>query len=297
MKSFKQALNEFIEITQDSNGTTVGKLFLNSGIKKFSFLSDFTFNRDSYTTSTGTNKQYYTVPYNVEKLEYIHVWYNNLWYAPIKIDDNNKWRLLNQTTVYSTTPQYWYVDERTKEVGVYPIFADSDGTLKMGFTKKKIDYTDSEYSTGSVAVSAGSTLFIGTGTSWGSNHIGRYLQIGAEDNSADGFWFEIDSVSMGTILTTKESVPATISGGSYTISEPIPFPNGFEDLPLNYALDRYYQYRQDITQAKEYRTTWTEMQKDLENRDMKTTAGIVKSQKRISKIDPNRNSWAIEITE
>ena len=109
---------------------------------------------------------------------------------------------------------------------------------------------------------------------------GRYIKLANTNTEIDGFWFEILSVGSTGALYVREPSPNLTSGTSHTyvISELIPIPDGFEDLPLWYALDRYYQMKEKPNLAKEYERFWRDGLGDLTGRDSRSVTGIVEKE-------------------
>lgn len=298
MKPFNSLIQDFQTLNDDTSSGTVGRMLLNLGIKKSLGLADWSFFKDTKNYSTGTSVQDYDYPHNANKIDYVHSWYGNRWYTPLEIREEERWRQITSVSVTSSIPQFWHISDETKKVSVYPSAADSKGTVKVGFTKKIIDFGASDYSTGSIAVSSGSLVFTGSGgASWGSIHIGRYLQIGSTTTLADGYWFEIGNVITTTSLTAKELSPSTFTAGSgtYKIVEMSPFPDGFEEIPLYFSLEKYYQIKRQPVLAREWERMYKESIESLLKRDGKTINDLVIRQDDILIYDVNENPWDMEI--
>lgn len=78
----------------------------------------------------------------------------------------------------------------------------------------KVHGSDS-YTTGTIAVSNGSTSVVGTGTSWTAGMAGRSILL-------KDFWYTISSVTDSTHLVVTDSyTSSTIAGYSYAIANPI----------------------------------------------------------------------------
>ena len=298
MKTFTESLADFKTITNDTStgNDTLGKTLLNIGSKKFLAMSNWSFNKDSKTYSTGTSVQYLDPPYDAAKIENVFAWYGGRWYTPRQVKSEARWTRINATEITSSIPQFWYVSNRTGQIGLFPISADSEGTVKVGFTKKIRDFSVSDYSTGSISASAGGTIFTITVGTWNTKMAGRYIQVGSTSTIIDDFWFRITDASAGTIVV-EPSIPVavTTSSGTYRISEMIPFPDGFEDLPLYFSLERYYQTKEQPTLAREWKANADELLNSLFSRDRKTGDGIIEPESDIMGYDPNRSPWGIEI--
>lgn len=293
-KTYNALVDDFITLSNDSSGSATGKTLINFGIRKFLGLSDWTFNKSTKTYSTGTSQQSYDPPYNMLKADWVSAWYGGRWYVPAEIKDGKTWQIINSVgNVTSSIPIYWFVSNTSHKISLYPASVDSKGTVKVGFTKKIRDYSASDYSTGSVTALSAGTVFSGIGTSWGSIMAGRYIKMSATDTAVDGFWFEILSVGSTGSLWVREPLPNAATNAAYTISEMMPFPDGHEDLPLWYALDRYYQMKEKPTLAREYERMWKEDSVDLLRRDSRSVTGLITQQGEVEQPDVNRDSWFI----
>lgn len=294
-KSYLQLATDFTTLSNDASTSnlTLGKSLINIGIRKVLGLSDWTFMKDSKSISSGTSVQDYDPPYNMYKLEYVNVWYGNVWYVPKEVKDGESWRKLNAVTVYSSIPQYYYISNRTHKISLFPIPNDSNGTIKMGFTKKIRDYSVTDYSTGSVTVSSAGTIFTGNNTTWHAGMVGRYLQVTDTNTAIDDYWFEITNFSSATTVSVKEVSPNAVSGGTYTISELVPLPDGFESLPLWYSLFHYYQMKEKPTLAREYERFYNDGVLDLLARDSRSVTGLIEKQAPITMYDVNANPWTM----
>ena len=297
-KSFNQTITDFTTISHDSSAdnTALGKSLVNTCIKKVLSSSDFTFNKDSKTYASVALQQTYDPPYNAAKMEYVNVYYGGVWYFLKEVRDGESWRKLNNVAVYSDVPQYWYISNRTKKFGIFPIPASDDTVIKAGFTKKTRDLSVADYTTGTVTNTADSTAIVGVLTVWNKKMIGRSIKITSADTIVGDYWFEITAVTDATHLTVREEIPAAVAGASYTIAELIPLPDGYDDIPLWYALSVYFQTREKDLSAM-WRGEYLVGIDDLKSNDSRSAVGILKKQGIVSGLDPNVNPWAIEITE
>ena len=298
-KSFNQTITDFTTISHDSSAdnTALGKSLVNTCIKKVLSSSDFTFNKDSKTYASVAKQQYYNPPYNADKMEYVNVYYGGVWYSLKEVRDGKSWRTLNNVAVYSDVPQYWYISNRTHKFGIYPIPSSTGTVIQVGFTKKIRDLSVADYTTGTVTNTLNSTAVVGAATVWTKGMIGRFIKITSADTIAGDYWFEITAVTDGTHLTVREEIPAAVAGASYTIAELIPLPDGFEDIPLWYALSIYYQTKEIPALSLRWEKEYLGGLNDLVTSDSRSVVGILKKQGIVSGIDPNVNPWAIEITE
>ena len=297
-KSFSQAGTDYITLSNDSSAAnrTLGNSLMNMCIKDVLARSDWNFIKDSGTFTTGTSVQDYNSPHDANKIEYVTVTVGSIKYTPREIRDEKGWFTLNNVTITSDIPNFWYVSPRTRQISLFPIPSTRGNVIEIGWTKKVRDLGVADYSTGTVLLSLGSTTIAGGGSaSWNAKMIGRSLSVQNTNTEADDFWFEIKDVIGTNIIITKEQSPATATtaSGSYIIAETIPLPDGFENIPLWYALDSYYQMREKPTQAAWWEKKWKEGVDELERRDIRSVTGVLTKQTPLDMVDPNMNPYGI----
>ncbi|MBT9131503.1 MAG: hypothetical protein DDT41_01809 [candidate division WS2 bacterium] len=188
------------------------------------------------------------------------------------------WTALNRTTITSTIPRNYFVNNDTIEL--YPIPSLAGNIITFYFQKRIIDLGAADYSVGTIAVIAGATTVAGTGTVWTSAMVGRSIRIG-------GWFYEITAVASTTALTIARESADTVSGATYVISEMIPFPDGFTDISLFGALMLYFQSKENSTQAQQYKQLYEEGLDNLIRRDDKTENRIIEKDEQIL-IDINK---------
>lgn len=144
---------------------------------------------------------------------------------------------------------------------------------------------------------SGSSAIVGAGTTWTKAMIGRSIKITSTDTVLNGLWLEIIDVTDATHLTTKEAASAAGTGLSYTIDEMIPFPEGFEDVALWWALDLHYKGKEKtIALAREYERMWKEGLRDMLAGDKLTIDNIFIKGEVADIIDPNTNPATLHIS-
>ena len=286
MKKFSTILSNYKTISRDSSSgnESLGTQLLTDNIREILYAEDWTFNRGTATDLTEVDKQYYPLPYNCWRLRKVTVAVSSTIYTPREIKDERMWSILNSVESSSNVPTYFFVKPSTNEVGFYPYSSEAGDTITYSFQKRVPDFGATDYSTGTVAVTNGSTAVVGTSTVWTSDMVGRYLEV-------NNYWYEISSVTDNTHLTLlTEYGEDTASGASYTIAELVPLQEGSENLPLYKALGIYFQSRETAgarAQATQYLALYQNGLDQLYKRDSKTTGDILR-QGDISVPDVNR---------
>lgn len=286
MKTFNTLVNNFLTISRDNStaNETLGKTLLNDFIKQILRLRDWTFNRGTATDLTEADKQYYPLPYNCGTMRKVQVTVSTTTYVPREVKNEREWAILNMVDMSSDIPTVFFIKPSTRELGLYPIPSTTGNTITFSFQKRIKDLGAVDYTDGTVSATNGSSTITGSGTTWTSAMVGRYIQI-------TDFWYEITAVASTTSLTIQgEFGEDTVSGSSYTIAELVPLLEGFEDVPLWKALAVYFQSRDTAgsrVQAEEYRKLYEEGLSEMLGSDKKTASNVI-DQTRIEAIDVNR---------
>lgn len=298
-KTFKDLVTDFGTFTNDSSqgNLSLGANLINLGVRKILGMANWTFNKESKTYSTGSSQQYYAIPYNLDKPEEVYFYSGSIWHTPTEVRDSTLWQRLNSTVVYSDVPSHWYISEEDKQIGIYPIPTTRDNTIKVVFPKKIVSFGTTTYATGTASGSSSGTIITGWGgASWTDNYLGWGFKFYNTNTRLDNYYFNITDISSsGTTLRIAEQLPKNVASGSYEIAQMIPMAEGFEDLPLYFALDQYYSIKEKNNLALNYRSMWVEGTDDMKTTDFRSAAGILTKQTPINQIDPNVNPWAISI--
>jgi hypothetical protein len=304
-KTYVQAQSDVATLSNDpllaigASNNALNQTLLNMGIHYVMNLCDWNFNRTSIDLTSVASQQSYLLPYNIQRINYVNVYANGIWYTPREIKSGTIWRQINYVvTNFTDVPQYWHYSNNSGEIDIYPIPASAGNTIRAGYTKKLRDLSDTAaYATGKVATVAASNAIVGIGTTFTARMVGKSLQITSTTTETGDFWYDINSYTSATAITVKNTVPVTIvaPGASYSIVEMIPFLDGFENIAVWFALDKYYQMREIPTMAKMYEAMWKETLEEMKARDQRSVDGLLKKESNLSYLDPNADPYSIHI--
>lgn len=297
-KTFAQTHADYGTISSDSSAAniTLGKSFINTCIHKVIAMRDWNFNRATDDKDSVADQQGYDLRQDVNKMDYLYVYTGSIWYAPIEVKTDQEWRILNRTVITSDIPQFWFQNNETRQVEIFPVPASAGNTIRMGFTKRLADLSVADYTTGTVTTVADDATITGSGTTWLDNMVGMYFSVNGTNTQLDNIWMKVESFTSTTSLELQQSPNAAVSGASYTIAQMIPFPDGFEDIPLNYALWQYYKKRRRRADAGDYKKDYEDGVADMLSRDLRTANDLMVKQYPIYQSDPNRNPYSMEIS-
>ncbi len=278
MRTFTQLKSDYLILTHDNStaNSTLGPILINRYIKKILMMRDFTWNRSSKDITGVADQQAYPLPYNLERVKNVKVAVtasaSTMYYFPKEVTSREIWTKLNRTTVSGNQTSRYFIEDDAIEV--YPVFSSATPVMTVYFQKTNKDLAATDYTTGSAYTTSASPTYVTASPSsvaWSSPMIGRFIQF--ED---DGFWYEIDNVVSTTSLRIKRGASIPMDWSDYTISELMPLPYGYQDLPLWFALATYFQGRKDqIPQAREYERMAKEGLEQLLRRDAKSVGTLL----------------------
>jgi hypothetical protein len=258
-------------------------------------LSDWNFNKSYKAYTTAASQKEFEKPYNAAKITRVYVYTGGVWYVPKEIKSDTLWQKINYVTVTADVPNFWFVNNETGNIEIYPTHSSAGDTVRIYFTKRVRDLSVADYTTGTLTTVVNDQTITGAGTTWVGRMVGRWLKITSTVEDIGDMWFEIESVTDTTHLEIKENMPVALAGASYTIAEMIPFMDGFENIAYCYALDKFYQMKEMVVMAREYERAWKEAQIEMGLRDQRSSDGVLEQQTPVSLIDPNTNPWGITI--
>lgn len=246
MKSFDtlKTLFKSLSTNTSSANDTLGGQLINDAHKYL--LQKYFFNESSYSISTVSQQQTYDLPYNYSKLKTLTITVGNLRWNPKEIFTRQEWDDLNVFPYYSDIPNNFFI--YNNKINIWPIPSTTGNTIGFNYKIRVPDLSLSDYSTGTVTATNGSTTITGNLTSWltafsptASNVRNVNLWIRLPLPSGDGNWYQIQSINSATQLTLVQSYQGTtVAGASYTIGQMPLLLEDFQDLLTYRPLMIYY---------------------------------------------------------
>jgi len=238
MRSFTNRQTEYGILT---NNTTTANLALGSRLMNDAdryLINRFNLNEATDTTQvTVAGQQNYKTPYNLNKLIDVYVTIGTIRYKLKEIPSRDIWDRINYIQYQTNIPEYFF--QYNNEVNIFPVPSTAGYTITQQYKRRFKDLSQADYTTGTLAVTNGSTTVTGTGATFVAGMVGRWLQVAAP--SGDNEWYEIAGFTSTTVLTLKNAYQgATVSGASYTIGEMSLLDEQFQNLPFYYAMMTYF---------------------------------------------------------
>lgn len=240
------------------------------------------------TFSTVASQQFYQMPSNTGMIKSVTVTVGSIPYPLEEIPDQETWDALNaDITSSSDIPTYFFVRPgfgvNGTEVGIFPKPA-SVNTGTIIYEAGDRDLTNDAYTTGTVTLTNGSATVTGSGTTFTTAMVGRYLK-----GTVDGVWYRIAAFGSTTSLTLENVFEGTTGSGlSYTINEAFNLPEDLQILPLYFALSHYYDIKQDTNRSIKFLGMFEQgIQKAKRRYGSKTRGAVVRGKPRFTFRNPN----------
>lgn len=251
MKSYSTGLN--LAQTFTKNESSDNQSFLaevaNDDYRALCAMHDWPWLERRRTKKTVADTASVDLPYDCDKVRAVAVVVSDQRYTPREVPSREFWDELNMYDTTSDIPEWWYVFD--EKLYLWPTPSTSDNDIYITQKTKVIDLNIADYSTGNIETATnGSSAIVGSGTSWNSSMVGKWIRITNTSSAGggDGQWYEISAVGSTTTLTLVRDYGGTsISGGSadYTIAQMPLLPDGFHDMPWLWAAGMYWDKEAD----------------------------------------------------
>lgn len=173
----------------------------------------------------------------------------------VEITDENEWNRLNYSP-QSGQPHYirWLTND------LFQIFPTPDANVTNGgeikYLGKAKPLSQTDYSTGTVAVTNGSDTIVGTGTTFSPAMVGRSFRLA--DGNDDLTYYRISTYVDATHIKIENYFMGnTGSGLNYLIGEEPNIPREYHPALLNNGLARYYRSRKNRSDAQTAQDSFT----------------------------------------
>ena len=271
-------LNTGYQLTNFSSGEQRNVLFTN-GSAAISWSVALT--EAATTAISTTGQQYYILPANISKVKDITVTVGQQKFTPVPILTQVDWDTINFLPYTSDIPQYVFLTSAVpggQAVGIFPVPSTTGNVITFNHKLRVADMTYADFTTGTVAGTAGSTAITGSSTTW--NSVGTFplntdltfanLFIRITPPKGDGIWYQIRSFTSDTVLTLVQPLVSTplspLTGAAYTIGQFPLLSEDFHDMIVHGALKVYFNsVNKQTDQFKMYDALYKERQQLLED--------------------------------
>jgi hypothetical protein len=253
MLTFQDQYQLYQQISQDftAAGLLIAKRDINEGGAMFLNRLGRKFNKEYLQTNLVAGQQYYqmsTTTLRISEAQLKDAGGN--FYTPQLVTSEEEWNAINSIATRSNVITHYYI-RGFNEIGVYPLPASAiTNGLKVSFEPQHVDLTQDDYTTGSITVSNGNTSITHSASGFTPQMVGRWLQV---TDGTDGKWYKIGAYTSASILVLENYYEGIGGAGrSFRIGEMMKIPNAYQDAPVYYALDRFYQTQNDQKTAQSF---------------------------------------------
>lgn len=255
MLTFQDQYQMTQQIANDFSTATLVlfKRDINEGCAMFLNRLGRKFNKEYLTANIVSAQQYYQFPSEVLRISEARFLQGTNYYSPNLITNEEEWNKLNAITTSGAFPTKYYI-RGFNEIGVYPVpNASITNGVIISYEPQHVDLTQDDFTTGTVTVSNGSpngTTITHSATGFTQNMVGRWFQV---TDGTDGKWYRIGAYVSTSVLTLDNYYEGLAgSGRNFRIGEVSKIPQAYQDAPVYYALDRYFQTQNDQRTAPMY---------------------------------------------
>lgn len=198
---------------------------------------------------TVAAQQYYKYPAGITTIESVVVTIGSVHYPTTVVNSQWVWDWLNAIQVQPTAiPQFIF--PRKSDFGLYPI-PQAVYTMTFNYHLRDRNLSVVDYVTGTVAVTAASTLVTGSGVAFTASMIGEYFEVTDTAAPGQGYFYKIVAVPTATTLTLDSAYEGTtLSTLTYRIGQCPEIPDeGHISLVDGATADFYAGPRHDIDTA------------------------------------------------
>lgn len=266
METYTSSRNLFGDLTSNSSSTnlTLGDKLINISIRGILNERKWYFLEQASTSTTVASQQFYNLPNDYASLINVTVTISNTIYTPREINSRKEWDRLNQSTsVESDIPEWFFIFNN--QVGFYPTPSSAGNTITFNHTKRIVDLTITDYTTGTIVTATnGSTSIVGASTVWTAGMADKFFKITATDaaKGGDERWYSVASIDSGTTLTLDRKYLGTsiaTGGASYILGQVSVIPEEFQQLPIFRAAEIYFtSIKPQANQAQLYKGLYLE---------------------------------------
>lgn len=264
MKTYTTLRNQFATLTANTATTnlTLGDALINDSLRYLT--TKYFFNERSQVVPGGTvaSQQDYDLPYNIKTLINVYITVGSIRYQLTECPNRAMWDSLNFVPYTSDIPQFYYI--YNKKCYIFPTPASSSNVITYNYKQRITDLSQADYVTGTVTLTNASSVVTGSGTTFTSAMVGRWIY--ATPPTGDGNWYEIASYTSATVLGLVNQYQGTTASSITTLIGEVPIlAEDYQDLPVYRACSIYFTTRvPDPTRAELFHKLYTEGEERLD---------------------------------
>lgn len=258
MITFTEAWGKAQIIAGDKTDSTLTQLKqdINIGYHKFNAALGRYFSRKQQFANLVANQGIYQTPIDCVKVLGMTVLVSSTYQPPVKeVRSEYQWRQITSYPYTSNWPAYYFMIGND-ELSLWPTPSQSVANgLRFYYQPQDHDLSiedittasNSSGSTVTVTVTNGTTLVTATSGIFTANMKNLRFQLTSVNDLS---WYEIVDVPTSSTLILKSAFVGLTGGAqSFRIGQPFIFPDEYDDAPIDYALTRFYESRNNKERA------------------------------------------------
>lgn len=200
------------------------------------------------------NQAIYQAPEDLIRGNALYFWRGGERMPLNEVKNPDEWDMLIQRQTSGLPTDYRWISNDLFEIYPTPdanyLRSNGEGG-EINYLRRAKPLSQQDYSTGTVQMTNGSNAVVGTGTTWSSGMVGRFLRLA--DGSDDVNYYRVIAVADATHLTVENNFDGgNQTGTSYKIGEQPNIPQEYHWALISKGLHRYFRARRDRGQAKDY---------------------------------------------
>lgn len=280
-------LTEFYDNTKDDGSANVlrGKRRINAAQRLICGSGDYPWLEKIYTITSVSGTKSYKLPASLRKPASVKVTVGGHDYIADEIADPILFDRLDSYGTAISSDMLCYYNIQNGNLRIYPTSGTSSLTITITALARVTDLLFTDYTTGTVTATNGSSTVTGAGTAFGVANMrpGSYFIA-----NNDPYAYEILSVDSTTQVTlVKPYLGVTGAGKSYRIGDASVIPEEFHDILWIKACADYFIKKQDEDTQAAYQNQFLAFEERLkQNTRGESTRNIIKEE-RMFPMNPN----------
>lgn len=244
IQTFEQIWTEVQSGTQNSSATELvfTKRDANVATQRFKSVMTRPWSRISKKASTVADQQDYQLPRSVLRPSGVDYLYGDAYIPLIEIGSEQNWNSLNAVPSVGIGVPRFFFPKGKDVISVYPVpgTATTEG-LKVYYEPKQPRMISSDFSTGTVSVTSGSTILTHSGTGFTQDMVGRYFYV---TDGSDGNDYQITGYTNSSTLTIENYYEGPSGSGKEFVIGVVPdIPDEYHPSIVDYCMARFHLRR------------------------------------------------------
>ncbi len=214
----KDHFQQFAGIEASSVDDTLGQELMNFKYHELVKKGPYAFTEQVKDYTSVADQYQYTLSPQFGKLKEV-MWVDGTTETPLtEVTSWNEWNR-RRTSVATAKPSHYMIVKGNSgptqwQLWLHPTPSESSKTIRVTASRRVKDLSASDYTTGTVTVTAASTTITGSGTTFTAAMAGRAIKL------PDGYWYDIASFTSTTVITLASAYEgATAAAQTFIVGD------------------------------------------------------------------------------